>query len=222
MARRFITAADVRRLVKQEGQTELVLGPGDVVTALAQDTAHDLGLRLVNHDAVPAWSTAGRHARLLKGTPTPKPATPATPSSAATADLIAQVVAEVLQRRSTGDERLPTSAAPQHLDGRAFAAVPADSGAAGWQGQEVIAAAAGAGMAASFRSAAAGSWIYTPVVNEVYYVVEGLVDVTFGGRVQRAHAGDVLFIPAGSPATFTTPSWVKVFCVTTASAPLGR
>ncbi|QLQ07875.1 MAG: hypothetical protein HZY76_18980 [Anaerolineae bacterium] len=79
MARRFITAADVRRLVKQEGQTEPYWA-GDVVTALAQDTAHDLGLRLVNHDAVPAWSTAGRHARLLKGTPTPKPATPATPA----------------------------------------------------------------------------------------------------------------------------------------------
>jgi ethanolamine utilization protein EutQ len=216
MARRFITAADVRRLVKQEGQTELVLGPEDVVTALAQDTARDLGLRLVNHTSVPAWSTAGRHDRLLKGPPpVPKPPESAAGSTAAaTADLVAQIVTEVLRRRGLGEPAASAAAGPLRIDGRAAAPAATGADSAGWQQQEAIGAARGGGLAAGFRSAQAGTWTYSPAVNEMCYVVEGLVDVTFGGQVQRAFAGDVLFIPAGSPATFSTPSWVKVFYVT--------
>lgn len=213
MARRFITAADVRRLVKQEGQTELVLGPDDVVTALALDSARDLGLRLVNHDAVPAWSTAGRHERLLKGpAPVPKPADP--PSTTITADLVAQIVAEVLRRRGSGGRTQPGTHGPLRVDGRAPAAPagPVLSGA--WQQQEVIGAAQGGGMAAGFRCASAGTWTHTAAVNEMCYVVEGSVEVTFDGHAQRAYAGDVLFVPAGSQATYTTSSWVKLFCVT--------
>ena len=35
MARRFFTEADIRRLVREEGRSELVLEPRDVLTALA-------------------------------------------------------------------------------------------------------------------------------------------------------------------------------------------
>ncbi len=220
MARRFITAADVRRLVKQEGQTELVLGADDVVTALAQDTARDLGLRLVNHQTVPAWSTAGRHDRWLKGPPpSPRPA-PANdpPPAAITADLVAQIVAEVLRRRGAGGQVSSGSAGPLLIDGRAAAVTAASPlanlPASGWQAQEVVGPAQGGGMAAGFRSASAGTWTTTSAARTMCYVVEGLVDVTFAGHAQRAYAGDVLFIPAGTQVTYATPSWVKLFYVT--------
>lgn len=216
MARRFITAVDVRRLVKQEGQTELVLGPDDVVTALAQDTARDLGLRLVNHSSVPAWSTAGRHDRLLKGPPSvPKPAGGTPDSTAAvTADLVAQIVAEVLRRRGIGGQVSPATAGPLHVDGRAAAGAPATTTPGGWSQQEVIGAARSGGQAAGFRTARAGSWTYTPATAETCYVVEGVVDIAFGGQVQRAFAGDVVYLPPGCQATYNTPTWVKVFYVT--------
>ena len=60
MARRFFTEADIRRLVKEEGRSELVLEPRDVLTALALDAARELGLRLVNYEPLPAWSAAGK------------------------------------------------------------------------------------------------------------------------------------------------------------------
>ena len=54
MARRFFTEADIRRLVKEEGRSELVLEPRDVLTALALDAARELGLRLINDEPLPA------------------------------------------------------------------------------------------------------------------------------------------------------------------------
>ncbi len=53
MTRRVVTADDVLRLARS-GATELVVAPGDRVTPLARDVAHDKGVRIVERDGVAA------------------------------------------------------------------------------------------------------------------------------------------------------------------------
>ena len=96
MARRFFTEADIRRLVKEEGRSELVLEPRDVLTALALDAARELGLRLINDEPLPAWSAAGKRDTLLRGPLWEKPAAAAPPAHSD--DLVARIVSAVLQR----------------------------------------------------------------------------------------------------------------------------
>lgn len=52
MARRILTAETIDDLLAQ-GQTEVPLGPTDIVTALAREHARDRGVRLVPVDEVP-------------------------------------------------------------------------------------------------------------------------------------------------------------------------
>lgn len=51
MARQIITEADVEQWVKWAGVTQVVLHDNDTVTALAHDTAYELGLRFVERVA---------------------------------------------------------------------------------------------------------------------------------------------------------------------------
>ncbi len=50
MSRRILTTATVDELLAA-GATELRLGPGDIVTALAREYARDKGVRLIPADA---------------------------------------------------------------------------------------------------------------------------------------------------------------------------
>ena len=50
MSRRILTTATVDELLAA-GATELRLGPGDIVTALAREYARDKGVRLIPGDA---------------------------------------------------------------------------------------------------------------------------------------------------------------------------
>ncbi len=59
---RLFTAEIIERLVREEGQTVLVLGQHDLLTPLARDRARELGLTLVYPDRrdpdLPPWSAA--------------------------------------------------------------------------------------------------------------------------------------------------------------------
>ncbi len=48
MPRQLFTAADVRRVVREQKSAVLVLGPADLITPEAVDVARELGLRLVH------------------------------------------------------------------------------------------------------------------------------------------------------------------------------
>ncbi|WP_300083330.1 hypothetical protein [Propioniciclava sp.] len=88
MARRVLTAETIDDLLAQ-GQTEVPLGPTDIVTALAREHARDRGVRLVPADEVtPAASSPG----------------PETPGSDATDDaaLVRRAVIGVLGREPDG------------------------------------------------------------------------------------------------------------------------
>jgi ethanolamine utilization protein EutQ len=50
--------------------------------------------------------------------------------------------------------------------------------------------------------------------DEVDYIVEGEFVLEIDGKVFRAVAGDVIYIPKGSPVVFSSPTFCKVFYVT--------
>ena len=64
MSRRILTTATVDELLAA-GATELRLGPGDIVTALAREYARDKGVRLIPGDApAPAAGEPSTAARI--------------------------------------------------------------------------------------------------------------------------------------------------------------
>lgn len=225
MARRFFTEADIRRLVKEEGRSELVLEPRDVLTALALDAARELGLRLVNYEPLPAWSAAGKRDTLLRGPLWEKPAAAAPPAHSD--DLVARIVSAVLQRMGTAPAPAPASkdagAAPslgwqdvRVISGRAAepaAVVPGAAPALDLRQQDILGVADGGPVRAGFCSWRAGARAVTLAQAEIEVVIEGVLEISAQGQTWRAFAGDVVLLPAGVPLQLATPSWVRVFFV---------
>ncbi|MBK9092196.1 MAG: hypothetical protein IPM84_05370 [Anaerolineae bacterium] len=227
MARRFFTEADIRRLVKEEGRSELVLEPRDVLTALALDAARELGLRLVNYEPLPAWSAAGKRDTLLRGPLWEKPAAAAPPAHSD--DLVARIVSAVLQRMgtATATATAPASkdagAAPSPgwqdvrvISGRAAepaAVVPGAAPALDLRQQDILGVADGGPVRAGFCSWRAGARAVTLAQAEIEVVIEGVLEISAQGQTWRAFAGDVVLLPAGVPLQLATPSWVRVFFV---------
>jgi ethanolamine utilization protein EutQ (cupin superfamily) len=222
MARRFFTEADIRRLVKDEGRSELVLEPTDVLTALALDAARELGLRLINHEPTPAWSAAGKRETLLRGPQWEKPAAEAPPLN--TEDLVARIVSAVLQRVGSAAGGSPNAAAAQAaglhdisvISGRPTEPAPLVPGATPaleLRQQEAIGPADGSPLRAGFCSWRAGAREVILAQAEIHYVVEGLLEITVQGQTRRVFAGDAALLPGGVALQLTTPTWVKVFYV---------
>lgn len=70
-------------------------------------------------------------------------------------------------------------------------------------------------MTAGFMAwSAADSFPWELTYDEIDYVLEGVLQITIGGRVLEGRPGDVLYIPKGSKIVFGTPSRVRIFYVT--------
>lgn len=215
MARRFFTEADIRRLVKEEGQSELVLAPSDVLTALALDAARELGLRLINHEPLPTWSAAGKRDRLLAGPVWQKPAAADAPD-----DLAARVVSAVLQQIAAA---APGRAAPgagwqtvRVVAGRNAepgTTAPGAAPALDVRQQEVLSPGDGGPLIAGFCSWRTGARAVTLPRAEIDIVLEGVLEISAQGQTWRAFAGDVVLLPPGVPLQLATPAWVRVFFV---------
>lgn len=52
------------------------------------------------------------------------------------------------------------------------------------------------------------------LVHELYYVVEGTIEITINGKVYTGKAGDSLYFPKGTKVNFGSPNKVKVFYAT--------
>lgn len=59
----------------------------------------------------------------------------------------------------------------------------------------------------------ATSFEWTLKYDEVDYVISGTLELILDGRVMRATAGQVLFIPKNTPLRFSTPDKVRFFYV---------
>lgn len=212
MARRFFTEADIRRLVKEEGRSELVLQAGDTLTALALDAARELGLRLVGYDQTPVWSAAGKRDTLLRGPTWQKPSAP--PAAADADALTAHIVGQVLQRLGAVAARpAPLGLTPVVVSGRETALTPAPDAAPALdlRQAEVVGDASGGALRAGFISWRAGGRNVVLAQDQIVFVVEGVLDAQAQGQRWRLFAGDVALLPGQVALELATPTWVKIF-----------
>ena len=79
--------------------------------------------------------------------------------------------------------------------------------------QEVISPADGSPLRAGVCSWRAGARDMTLAQAEIYYVVEGVLEITAQGQTRRMFAGDAALLPGGVALQLATPTWVKVFYV---------
>ncbi len=80
---------------------------------------------------------------------------------------------------------------------------------------DVISGRDGSPMTAGIMSwGRADSFPWTLDYDEVDLVLEGVLQITIGGRMLEGRAGDVFYIPKGSKILFGTPWRTKVFYVT--------
>lgn len=177
MPRQLFTAADVRRLVREQKSAVLVLGPADLITPEAVDVARDLGLRLAH---APAAGSGDAPA----GPGLSAPAGPLPPLKAARR--AGQVLEAFGAGLTTPGLRVALKDVVTAADGSPMAA-----------GFMTLDAPAG-GQLAEFR--------WTLSYDEVDIVLAGELVITRGGEQVRGGPGDVLFIPKGSTITFGTPS----------------
>jgi len=216
MGKRAFTDADIRRLA-DEGQTRLVLGPHDVVTALARDTAKSVGVEIVDGGDVPAWSAAGKRERLLEGPTWQKRPTPTGYGE----ELVAHIVAEVLARSGKAGNQLPPEwgshgGQVKLVEMHGVQLPPFDCGQPdmGAHLLDVVTAEDGSSMTAGFMTWHKGRFPWRLDYDEIDYVVEGELEIMCNGRTWLGRPGDVIFIPKGSDITFGSPSWARVFYVT--------
>ena len=225
MAKRLYTAADVQKLVHDEKQTTLVVAKGDIVTPLALDAAHELGLGITYEATgsadLPVWSGA---AQGLSQAPGAKPVTavastsmPATQPAQVADDLEAQVRAIVTAMVAGCHPQKPVTPVC-HVEGRHIQLEPFPFDVQRPEMDirlvDVVTSEHGSPMAAGVMSFREGSFPWTLNYAEIDLVLEGELHIETTQGTLIGKPGDVLYIPEGTSISFATPSWTKFFYVT--------
>jgi ethanolamine utilization protein EutQ len=66
-------------------------------------------------------------------------------------------------------------------------------------------------MATGFLRIEESSFDWYLGYDELDYVIEGTLDITYNGKTYTGHAGDVIFIPKETAVTFSSPNYCKFF-----------
>lgn len=219
MKKELYTAEIIEKLVHKDSQTTLVLGKGDIVTPLARDRAHELGLTLVypqqDDPALPAWIAAAQ-GRPASASNVPK----SVPAADDLTSRVRQAVANALGQVAPPAPTAATNAAPRvlHVDGRRVAMEPFPFNIRRPEMDvrlaDVVTAEDGSPMAAGFMTLHKGQFPWTLTYDEIEYVIEGELHIITNDGVVVGMPGDVLFIPKGSKIQFATPSWAKFLYIT--------
>lgn len=196
MAKIVISAADVERAAS----SGVLSVPADaIVTPLAKDVAAEM------------------HVVIERGEPAPD-----TVANSRTQDIgsdelagrIRAVVASLLGSRGDGESAAPTAAKPvKHATMRDAVskrfAYPGPPEGMDVRTAEVVDASDGAPVAVGYMSITKGSFPWTLTYDEVQVILEGELHLGTPTGVKVGRPGDILFIPNGTPVTFSTPSWAK-------------
>ncbi len=179
MPRQLFTAADIRRVAREQQSDLLILSPDDLVTPEAVDVARELGVRLVRESPDVLRETAS-------GSLAAPPVRPAVP---VTLPPLKMVLGSTVIMDPFG-EGLATPGTNVRL-------------------KDVVTAADGSTMAAGYMALEKGEFPWTLTYDEVDIVLEGELVITRGEVAVHGGPGDVIFIPKGSSITFGTPSRVR-------------
>jgi ethanolamine utilization protein EutQ len=223
MAKRLYTAADIQRLVYDDHETTLVVAKGDIVTPLALDAAHELGVEITYEGAgsadLPVWSGA---AQQITSAPTAKPAALAADKvdrggASPGDDLEAQVRAIVTAMVAGCHPQKPVTPV-RHVEGRHIRLEPFPFDVKRPEMDirlvDVVTSEHGSPMAAGVMSFREGSFPWTLNYAEIDLVLEGELHIETTEGTLVGKPGDVLYIPEGTSISFATPSWTKFFYVT--------
>lgn len=223
MAKRIYSKNDIDKL-KESGLQVLRLQPGDALTPLARDTALELGIKIQIGEAAvaaPSSSTGGTMASeqeiqdIVKAV-VAKLAAPAAPAFSELSPARACPTPRVYGTRP-GALKLVELAKGHEMpafelrdkDGKLMNAPEID-----FRLEDFVTVKDGSAVGAGMMSWQKGGFNWTLTYDEVDYVVEGIMEITYEGRTIRANKGDLVFIPAGSAIRWSTPSWVLVYYVT--------
>lgn len=197
-SRRALTSADVRA-AHGSGRLRLEVVRGTLVTALAAETARDLGVAI---EVVPGASAA-----------------PPGPSGTGSLEervrqLVRAVVGETVPARPPTGPRPPV----RHVDARDVRLTPfpfpGPEPGQDVRVADVVTDEHGSPLGAGFLTLTRGCFPWTLTYDEVEYVVEGELHIGTDDGVVVGRPGDVLYVPRGASITFGTPSWAKFLYVT--------
>jgi ethanolamine utilization protein EutQ len=174
--RQLFTAADLRRIAREQKSDLLVLGPADLITPEAVDVARELGVRLVRDAERGAPAPASALAPALATAPGNPPPL------------------KVVRGAGLPLDAFGAGLATPGTDVRLKDVVTSADGSPMAAGYMTLDAATGA-----------GELPWTLSYDEIDVVLEGELVITRGREVVRGGPGDVIFIPKGSSITFGTP-----------------
>jgi ethanolamine utilization protein EutQ len=204
-SRRALTSSDVRA-AHGSGRLRLEVVRGTLVTALAAETARDLGVSI---EVVPGPARAAA-----------APGDPPGPGSLE--DRVRQLVRQVVGEAHTAPAPARGSPGPRppvrHVDARDVRLTPfpfpGPEPGQDVRVADVVTSEHGSPMGAGFLTLTRGCFPWTLTYDEVEYVVEGELHIGTEDGVVVGRPGDVLYVPKGTAITFGTPSWAKFLYVT--------
>ena len=229
MGKRLISEQDIQQAAR-EGRRSLAAPPGNcIVTPMARDAAAMLGIAL---EAVVDGAPAGSIGAAGPG--------PVPDETGTAARLIEEVVFQIRSRLPEGvsDQRLgqvvrevvaarlapadAASAVPAGPGGRACRIAggrvrPHGSAPTAVDGKvqlaEVLSPGPACGLAAGILAWEKASFSRQVETDEIDIVIAGQLQVTVDGKTLDGAAGDMIYLPRGAQAVYSTPSSVKLACV---------
>lgn len=225
MGKRLISEENVRQAAK-EGKKSLALSPGEcIVTPMALDVASALGIALETVDAGTTLCPAEVADQLpLKAADNDtgalveqvvarmKDHLPDGVSVQQLAQVVSEVVASRLANSPTGvgqtgarliskHQILASPVTPVAVDGQAKVA-------------QVLTGEAVGSLSGGILAWEKASFQRQVTKEEIDIVIEGELEINLdGGSTLRARAGDMLYLPAGTRAQYSTVTSVKLACV---------
>jgi len=224
MVKRVIAKADIDK-AKAEGLKVLQLAPGDTVTPLAKDTALELGIKILNGECVSAATQSCANGGKEMA------------SEQQVEEIVKAVLAKLAAPAPAAFSDMPTRACPTprvygtrpgslklvqiakdhempKFELRDKNGVLQNAPEIDFRLEDFVTVKDGSAVGAGFMSWQKGGFNWTLTYDEVDYVVEGIMEITYDGKTIRANKGDLVFIPAGSAIHWHTPTWVVVYYVT--------
>lgn len=203
---RFISAAVLREMAKVD--KTIVLDEDSVLTPSAKDLAKELGISICKGKE----EIVGRPARQTNTPqqdvkPTPGPTEPVILN-----DDLKKAVQKIL-----GEVLKPACENPRatHVKGETVVIQPFPEAPPGQKvGLVDVITAREGNLCSGFMTFDHSSLPWFLNYDEVDYIIEGEFVLEVEGKVFRAKAGDVVYIPKGSQVVFSSPTFCKVFYAT--------
>lgn len=203
----LITAADIKKIADC-GDKTIAVPPKAIITPAARDTARDYGVNIVVQEKLQMEHPASQ--------PTGQPKH----SMSVSAELIAQIVQEVLATIQGGQkEGLDKVADPSGMRLVRGDSVILDEYPTGYPQDKVtrkalFIAKESPHLSAGFMNLKDTSFTSELRYEEVVYVLDGTVECMISGRKYLGRTGDTFYLPANTKITLSTMGTVKLFYVT--------